>query len=62
MKYLIVWNTGVSTPAAALAYVQEEVEQRLDDGWELQGGISVSRAETEMGTYYLIAQAMIFRE
>ena len=43
------------------SYIDLEVfiTKRIDEGWRLQGGISISRSEDERTSYFVFAQAMI---
>ena len=44
----------------AVKYLEKEVNELLQEGWELQGGVSVSKADN--GSYSAACQAMVKKE
>ena len=41
--------------------LEKEVNESLDEGWALQGGVSCSVSESEDCVYYLYTQSMILQ-
>ena len=40
-------------------YLEEKVNELIKDGWQLQGGVSISLSESDDYMYFDCAQAMI---
>ena len=43
-------------------YLEEKVNRELKEGWQLQGGVSVSMYHNSLGTTCIYAQAMTKEE
>ena len=64
MRYMVVWarRTGDDGDKEAIEWVEEHVNNNLANGWELLGGISITRSGTESYTHFIATQAMIKRD
>jgi len=54
MKYFLVTSRDIK-------FMEDEVNEQIAAGWELQGGISISTLRNEFGEV-LFAQAMVKKE
>jgi hypothetical protein len=60
MKYKVIYNFSKLDEHKETMYkFEREVNQEIGNGWELQGGVSISRSDDEVRVYFIIAQALI---
>ena len=60
-NYGIVWAGGGDLQTA-LEYLTEDVNEHIQNGWAVQGGISVTCSETNFEKHFTATQAMVLWE
>ncbi len=58
MNYRVI-VVSESNAVISATKLEQKVKELLEQGWKLQGGVSVSRAEVGLSFMVVMAQAMI---